>query len=163
MNSVKGLSIVGIAFCLQLGRPAAGLVLPSYHITDLGTLGDPGDTSISVGLAINASGQVTGYSQFDLGTHAFLYSDGVMKDLGTLGGTDSYGRSINDSGQVAGDSLLSGSSQGTSDFVHAFLYSGGVMQDLFPGVGDTHSTSTRLWYQRQRSSGGIRTYRPFSV
>ena len=98
-----------------------------YTVTDLGSLG--GD--YSVGLDINNSGQVTGYSTLPSGaTHAFLYSGGVMTDLGTLGGTESHGRSINDAGQVTGDSLLSGSSVTATDFVHAFLYSGGVMTDL---------------------------------
>ena len=56
-----------------------------YTVTDLGSLGG----GSSVGLDINNSGQVTGYSTLPSGaTHAFLYSGGVMTDLGTLGGTE---------------------------------------------------------------------------
>ena len=47
-----------------------------------------------------------------------------MLDLGTLGGTESSGYSINDSGQVVGYAEDSGNVR------HAFLYSGGVMTNL---------------------------------
>ena len=105
MNFIKWLPIVGIVVCVQLGLATALRASPSYHVTDLGSLG--GD--YSVGLDVNNVGQVTGYSDLASGaTHAFLYSGGVMTDLGTLGGTVSFGRSINDSGQVVGDSLSVG-------------------------------------------------------
>lgn len=65
-------------------------------MTDLGTLGSP----FSAGFSINNAGQVTG----DLITaggadHAFLYSNGQMVNLGTLGGSDSHGFVYSD-GQV---------------------------------------------------------------
>ncbi len=37
---------------------------------------------------------------------AFLWEDGAMTDLGTLGGTSSLGLGINDRGQVVGRSRL---------------------------------------------------------
>ena len=46
-------------------------------------------------------------------------------DLGTLGGPYSYGRDVNASGQITGDSGKAGSGA-----YHAFLYSAGTMTDL---------------------------------
>src|SRR5665213_610130 len=57
--------------------------------------------------------------------HAFLYSNGSMQDLGTLGGTNSGGTGINAGGQVAGWAFLTGDGPH-----HAFLYTNGSMQDL---------------------------------
>jgi probable HAF family extracellular repeat protein len=95
----------------------AGAAATTYTITDLGSLGAGG----TEGLAINASGQVTGSSLlpkvqvpcpsqqyggpskcFTNPEHAFLWSTGTMTDLGTLGGLDSQGVAINDSGEVVG-------------------------------------------------------------
>jgi probable HAF family extracellular repeat protein len=58
-------------------------------------------------------------------THAFLYSNGTMRDLGTLGGKYSHPNSMNARGQVVGTSSITG--DGSS---HAFLYSDGTMMDL---------------------------------
>ncbi len=70
---------------------------------DLGTLGG----SYSEGVAINDSGQVTGYADTagDAARHAFLWDGTTMQDLGTLGGTRSEGVAINASGQVTGCSV----------------------------------------------------------
>jgi probable HAF family extracellular repeat protein len=110
------------ASLLSLGLISSCLAQTAYTITDLGTLGG----AVSVGLGLNASGQVTGYSDTATGgQHAFLYSGGAMTDLGTLGCCNSSaGQGINDSGQVTGYSYA------TFNANHAFLYSGGVMTDV---------------------------------
>jgi probable HAF family extracellular repeat protein len=119
------------------GALAAAAAPPTYIVTDLGTLGGTG----SSGLAINSIGQVTGDSGTagDAQSHAFVWTPtipngptGTMRDIGTLGGTQSQGVAINASGQVTGDSLTAG-----DQALHAFLYDG-TMHDL-GAVGDRSS------------------------
>ncbi len=89
---------------------------------DYGTLGG----TSAYATAINASGQVVGYSTTASGaTHAFLLSAGHMTDLGTLGGAASYAEAINDNGTVVGYSNTTGSTNN-----HAFTWSGGVRTDI---------------------------------
>ncbi|MFL6447356.1 MAG: hypothetical protein ACJ746_06655 [Bryobacteraceae bacterium] len=83
--------------------------------------------SVSYAADVNNAGQVAGTSYTSTGgTHAFLYDDNHLIDLGTLGsGIFSNGEAINEAGQVVGGSTVFGS------FVyHAFVYSSGQMTDL---------------------------------
>jgi probable HAF family extracellular repeat protein len=135
-GQVVGAADVGSAqhAFLYTGVPGSGGAM-----ADLGTLHFGFQ---SVATDINNSGQITGQS--DTGeiipyvgavSHAFLYSGvpgngGSMTDLGSLGGRQSQGTSINDAGQVAGNSYITGDTA-----FHAFLYSGtpgngGAMADL---------------------------------
>jgi probable HAF family extracellular repeat protein len=111
---------------------------PSYQAslwngTSVGILGTLGGTW-SDSVAINASGQVAGWSDTRIpvppywpgwyAVHAFLWDGASMRDLGTLGGSHSWGRAINNSGKVTGWSDTAGYS------VHAFLFDGTTMHDL---------------------------------
>jgi probable HAF family extracellular repeat protein len=95
----------------------------SYTITDLGTLSANG---YSVAQAINTTAQVTGASGNNNSnvSDIFVYENGAMTNLGTLGGTSGIGNAINASGQVAGYS------QNSSNTYRAFLSSGGTLIDI---------------------------------
>lgn len=60
------------------------------------------------------------------GTHAFLWSGGVMRDLGTLGGSYSSATDINEAGEVAGQSTNASGER------RAFFWDGSAMLDLGP-------------------------------
>jgi probable HAF family extracellular repeat protein len=58
--------------------------------------------------------------------HAFLYRNGTVHDLGTLGGNASFATAINSNGTVVGYSTLTPSEV----LDHAFVYVDGKMSDL---------------------------------
>jgi probable HAF family extracellular repeat protein len=83
---------------------------------DLGAL----DADNSYGYSINAVGQITGSTlSLRAGYRVFLYSGGIMTDLGMVG----VGTAINANGQIAG-------SLGVPGHQRAFLYTAGVVTDL---------------------------------
>lgn len=118
----------------------------SRGMQDLGTLGGTDSTAIS----INERGQIAGWSFTNTTPNPvldtcggatmnvptedpFLWENGTMIDLGTLGGTCGQAWAINNRGQVVGFSDLAGDSG-----AHAFLWDHtGGMQDLGTLGGDT--------------------------
>jgi len=111
------------------------LYQPQSFVTSNGTvtsLGNLPGGRWNEATAMNNQGQVVGYVAFGANsgslapttTHAYLYSNGSMKDLGTLGGSNSQASGINDAGQIVGNST---NAQGA---LQAFLYQKGSMQDL---------------------------------
>lgn len=72
---------------------------------------------------LNNKDVLVGSYSYGLGAHAFMYSDGVFRDLGTLGGPYSSASAVNDKGVVVGTSYTD------SDPTHArgFIYEGGTM------------------------------------
>ncbi len=112
-----------------------------YSVTDLATLVAPlissGTPSGLIGIKNN--GQVAAYAVMASGyAHAFLYSGGMMTDLGSLPGGGAYSNAygISDNGQVAGyDATLE------HNYKHGFLYSGGTLTDLgtLPGGNSSHA------------------------
>ncbi len=113
-------SILAVLMTTALG--AAPPNLKPLAIVDLGTL--PGGVS-SEARAINNRGDVVGVSTDATGaTHAVLWRNGRIADLGTLGGVSSEPLAINARGQVVGISTTA------SGEAHAFLWERGSMQDL---------------------------------
>jgi probable HAF family extracellular repeat protein len=87
--------------------------------------------------AINSKGQVVGFHSLREGTRAFLWSGGVLRNLGTLGGATSRAWAINEAGQVVGASTTADS------LAHAFLWENGVMRDLGT-LGGATSAATAI-------------------
>jgi probable HAF family extracellular repeat protein len=101
-----------------------GGVPGNVQMKDLGTLGG----NSSEAYEINQAGQITGYAQNGQNDRAFLYSGGVMTDIGSRLGSslpNSYGYGINDSGHIAGTAYNSSYS-----LAHAFFYNGTTAVDI---------------------------------
>ena len=143
--------IVGASFTSMLTDTSHAFLYSEGKMTDLGTLSGRN----SAAAAINSAGQIVGGSHIltDTATsdstptsHAFLYYDGAMTDLGTLGGKDSYATGINDLGQVVGWSDTASGEK------HAFLYSDGNMTDLGT-LGGNESLANAINSKRQVVGG----------
>lgn len=127
-------SLLTFSAPLPVSAQAGGV---RYLVEDLGALGTtPGLASQATG--INASGQVSGYAQTDTDGSDYLpfrWTDGVMTNLGTLGGRSNlnFGPTggINNSGQATGYTLTAGNA-----LYHAFLSGGPSLLDLGGGTPD---------------------------
>ena len=83
------------------------------------------------GFAINSrneiAGQVFGFSAKPATSRAFMWRNGEMIDVGTLGGSRASATRINDRGMIAGWAPPPG--KGLAD-VRAFIWKNGIMKDL---------------------------------
>ncbi|HKU26493.1 MAG TPA: hypothetical protein VJQ54_13545 [Candidatus Sulfotelmatobacter sp.] len=68
-------------------------------------------------------------------THAFLWRNGVMHDLGTLGGPVSFGQDVNQNGEVIGFSFTNAVPNESTGMptTHPFLWRDGKIMDLSLG------------------------------
>ena len=135
-NSINGFNqVVGFSGpALDSPKSRAFFWSTSTGMIDLGTLGG----AYAQAFAINDSGFITGNSQLRSSAtttetvHAFLSPSPVgasaigMRDLGTLGGTFSYGMAINAKNHVVGYSTINK----VDSRVHAFWFNGNGMKDL---------------------------------
>lgn len=101
---------------------------------DIGTLGGPDAVSTTQ----NAHGQITGQSWTSSTANPatgiptldpFLWANGRMRDLGTLGGDFGFANWVNDRGDVVGGA------QAPDQNFHGFLWRNGKMHDLPPAGG----------------------------
>jgi probable HAF family extracellular repeat protein len=136
------------------GYPAENAVLfKDGRVLNLGTL--PGGHE-SQATAINDRGQVAGFgsngvadpvSFFKWGTQtrSFIWQDGVMRDLGTLGGPDAVMATLNARGQIAGDSFTNATPNPATGAptTDPYLWTDGHMRDLGT-LGGTRSTTNWL-------------------
>lgn len=127
-----------------LGGPIHPFIWENGVIRDLGTLGGP-DALPGPSCTNERSHQVTGGSFINSTpnpetgvptVHPFLWENGKMTDLGTLGGTLTAfllddAQCVNNRGQVAGVSTLPG-----DQIIHPFLWDHGVLTDLGTLGGD---------------------------
>jgi probable HAF family extracellular repeat protein len=114
-------------------------------------LGSFGDSGISQAFDINDSGQIVGQSLTGAGSwKAFLWENGVMKKLGTLGGTTSQALAINSLGVIVGIST------NANNRFRAFIWKNGTMRDLDPETA-THSSAAVAISNTGWVTGYIRT------
>lgn len=123
-----------------VGTPLHTFLWEQGVMQDIGTLGGP-DAGPSAGGINQRNGYIVGASYTSFIPNAstgsptqapFLWENGKMTDLGTLGGTIGGASLANNRGQVIGQSNLSGDV--TS---HPFFWEHGVMTDIGTLGGDT--------------------------
>ena len=117
----------GVGTAVQSVTVTASTAAAWYSMKEIPSLGgssvEPSSVNNRMGRPM---GMATGYSYFDATqvAHAFAFNGQTSFDLGTLGGKTSYGRDVNDSADIVGDS------DNALGFTRAFLFSFGTMKDL---------------------------------
>ena len=136
LGQVAGASYTSYEVDPNTGTPPVGVFLwQNGRMKDIGNLGGDngllGATQIVNGF--NNRGDITGWMVLagNQTAHAFLGNGEKLLDLGTLGGTFSFGRGVNDFGEATGLATLPG-----DQVNHGFLWRNGTMIDLGTLGGD---------------------------
>jgi probable HAF family extracellular repeat protein len=136
--------VTGFSYTDASPNPVTGV--PTVHpflwehgkMRDLGSLGGsqaypgplyiPGGQDAAGGVVLNSDGDVAGTSMLagDASWHAYRWSHGIMRDLGTLGGANSESFAMNEHGDIVGRADFSPK----DTHHHAFLWQRGAMTDL---------------------------------
>jgi probable HAF family extracellular repeat protein len=136
-----------LAIGIGCGRDADSPTAPTlarsaaYRVIDLGTLTSDPLQDFSVATAINAGGTIVGLSLGGTGggTRAVRWDQGVIRDLGDLGGGSATAVGINNRGDIVGASNLPGT------HVHAALWKPtGRIQDLGVLAGGDYSEAMAI-------------------
>lgn len=151
---------VALAFALLVGTcPAQGQssgpntpTPPRFRIIDLGTLGG----TFSLAYSINDRGQISGTSTLagDAVQHSFLFKDGKMVDVGTLGGLNSESFSnVNNLTQDSGTAETAVTDPNNENFCSfgtnpslvclGFVWQNGIMRPL-PAAGGNNSQAAAI-------------------
>jgi probable HAF family extracellular repeat protein len=137
--------IVGASYTSSAPNASTGIPTIDPFLWKNGTMIDLGTLGGATGFAqcANHHGQIIGASSLASnpgacapvgagpGCHAFFWEEGVLTDLGTLGGDNSEAIWLSEAGDVAGSADLAGSA-----FHHAVLWRHGAIQDLGTVAGD---------------------------
>ena len=128
--------LIFFAITAVVNRP---LFAADYTAADL----DFGELEAQSVIDINNNGQILFQARVNGSIHSFIYNDGIITDIGNLGGDESRATAtdINNNGQVVGTSYTESGEQ------HAYIYSNGIMTDLgtFGGLsGDAGSWATAI-------------------
>lgn len=139
-----------------------GVLWDRGKMIDLGTL-DGGPVSLSS--SVNDAGEVAGFSLNTIPdpfsflgffqTRAYRWKNGVMQDLGTLGGPDAMAVRINERGQIAGNSYIDFNPSDACRLAEgAFLWDEGKMSNL-GGLGGTCTTVADMNNRGQIVGGSL--------
>ncbi len=119
--------------------------------------GVPVDLGLGAAYGINSQGQITGQMIFPNGSHAFVYFQGMLQDLGTYLPSDvSEGRAINDAGDVAGAS-------GSDQLIPVIFSQGAITPMGIGGYGHAYAINSQgdsAGRDFQQPSGGAFLYSP---
>jgi len=164
--------VAGFSYTSSIPNPITGV--PPQHpflwengkMLDLGTIGGTQLTDLP---GLNERGQVIGEMTLadEQRTHPFFWDGKKLIDLGTFGGDHANANSLNNKGEVVGQSSYAASCPNpeAGQITHAYLWRNGIKTDLgtFPGIDPLNESSTAWWINSKTQIVGIAATCDFSV